>query len=127
MQENEISGIIVDAAMKVHRTLGPGLFESVYHRVLAHELTSRGLQVASKRKIAIQYGELVIENAFETDLIVDEAVIVEVKAIESLGPVQRRQLHTYLKLSGLQLGLLINFHVDLLKDGIIRVVNGLPA
>ena len=126
MTENEISKVIVEAALKVHRALGPGLFESVYHKVMAYELKRRGLEVRYKPRMSIQFEELHIEDAFEADLIVNDSVIVELKSIEAIGAVHKKQLTTYLRLTGLRLGLLINFQVELIRDGIVRVVNNLP-
>jgi GxxExxY protein len=124
MQDNEITGEIVDAAMKIHKALGPGLFESVYQKVLAYELEQRKLQVEPKKIIPIRYGDLIIAKGFEADLIVEERVIVELKSIDQLAPVHSKQVLTYLRLTGMRLGLLINFNVPLLKDGLVRVVNG---
>lgn len=125
MNENEVAKEIVDAAFKIHVTLGPGLFESVYHRVLAYELERRGLEVIVKQKMAIRYDDLIIEEAFEADLIVNNAVVVELKSVESLGNIHKKQLLTYLRLTEHRLGLLINFNEVLIKDGIVRVVNEL--
>jgi GxxExxY protein len=127
MQETEITGAIVDAAIKVHKILGPGLFESVYQKVWPFELEQRGLIVPTKQKFPIHYGELLIPEAFELDLIVEEQVIVEMKSVEKLAPVHSKQLLTYLRLLKLRLGLLINFNVPLLKDGIVRIVNGFES
>lgn len=127
LEDKEITGQIVDAAIKVHKTLGPGLFESVYQKVMTYELEQRRLRVAPKRMIGIRYGELYIPDAFEADLVVEERVIVELKSIEQLAPVHSKQLLTYLRLTGLRFGLLINFNVPLLKDGIIRLVNGFES
>ncbi len=125
MNENEIAKIVVDAAFKIHQRLGPGLFESVYQRVLDYELQNRGLRVLSKRRMAIQYDDLRIDDAFEADLIVNDCVIIELKSVESIGNIHRKQLLTYLRMANLRLGLLINFNVVLIKDGILRVANGM--
>ncbi|WP_295435715.1 GxxExxY protein [uncultured Thiodictyon sp.] len=125
MTENEIATIIVDAAVKVHRALGPGLFESVYEAVLTHELRLRGLQVERQRAIAICYDGIFLDEGFRADLVVSGKVIVEIKSIEQLANVHRKQLLTYLRLSGMKLGLLLNFGGALMKDGIERIVNGL--
>ena len=127
MRENEIAATIVEVAFQIHRRLGPGLFESVYHQILDYELRRLGCSTASKRRIAVVYDELVIPDAFEPDLVVDELVIVEIKAVESLAPIHKAQLLTYLKLTGLRLGLLINFNSPRLKDGLHRIVHGLGA
>jgi len=125
MHENEISGVILDAAMKVHRTLGPGLLESVYEAVLAHELERRGLHVLRQVPIPIIYDDVHLGEGFRADLIVEGKVIVELKSIEQLAPVHKKQVLTYLRLCGKHLGLLINFNVDLLKDGFHRIVDNL--
>lgn len=125
MTENAIAKEIVDAAFRVHTTLGPGLLESVYHAVLAYELSQRGLRTVSQQPIPVAYGNLRIDTGFRADLIVEDKVIVELKSVEVLAPVHKRQLLTYLRLADKRLGLLINFHVALIKDGIVRIVNGL--
>jgi len=123
--ENRIAKQVVDAAFQIHSRLGPGLFESVYETVLAHELQKRGLRVARQVSIPIRYDDLVFKDAFRLDLLVDDLVIVELKSIEQLAPVHKKQVITYLKLAEKRLGLLINFGEILIKDGIVRLVNGL--
>jgi GxxExxY protein len=125
MTENEIAKQIVDAAYKVHTTLGLGLFESVYETVMAQELTNRGLKVVRQQAIPVIWENVHLEAGFRADLIVENKVIIEIKSVENLAPVHRKQLLTYLRLTGLKLGLLINFDTELIKDGIARVVNGL--
>ena len=125
MTENEIATQIVDAAYRVHTTLGPGLFESVYETVMAHELTRRGLQVTRQQAIPVVWEDVHMEVGFRADLIVEGKVIVEIKSIEAIASVHRKQLLTYLRLTGKKLGLLINFDTELIKDGISRVVNRL--
>ena len=125
MTENAIAKEIVDAAFRVHTTLGPGLLESVYHAVLAYELSQRGLRVISQQPIPVIYGNVRIDTGFRADLIVEDKVIVEIKSVETLAPVHKKQLLTYLRLADKRLGLLINFQVALIKDGITRIVNGL--
>ena len=125
MTENEVATIIVDAAYKVHCALGPGLLESVYEVVLAKELAKRGLSVLRQQPITIIYEDLVFDEGFRADLIVENCVIVELKSVETVAPVHRKQLLTYLRLTDMRLGLLINFNAPLIKDGIIRVVNNL--
>ena len=125
MDENEISREIVDAAFKIHQNLGPGLFESVYETVLAYELERRGLKVSRQVAVALEYEGLVVENAFRIDLLVDEKVVVELKVVDELAPVHRKQVLTYLRLRELKLGLLVNFGVATFKDGVVRLVNGL--
>jgi GxxExxY protein len=110
----------------VHTTLGPGLLESVYVAVLGYEIHKRGLPVARQVPVAVRYDALVFEEGFRADLVIAERVIVEVKSTEATHPVHKKQLLTYLRLSGKRLGLLINFGLPLLKDGVTRVVNGLP-
>ena len=125
MHENDIAKIIVDAAFKVHKTMGPGLFESVYETVLAHEIEGRGLAAERQKAIPINYDGMVFDEGFRADLVVVDKVIVELKSIESISPVHKKQLLTYLRLADKRLGLLINFGANLIKDGIVRVVNGL--
>ena len=125
MTENELAKVVVDAAFKVHSALGPGLLESVYEVVLAHELRGRGLRVERQVPISIVYDGLILDEAFRADLLVENLLIVEIKSTESSPPVHKKQLLTYLRLSGHKLGLLINFGAPLIKDGITRLVNGL--
>ena len=126
MTENEISKQVVDAAFHLHTELGPGLLESVYEALLAHELELRGLQVARQQPISFEYRGLKFDEGFRADLIVNDLVIVELKSVEQLHPSHKKQLKTYLKLTGKRLGLLVNFGAPLIKDGIHRVVLGLP-
>ena len=125
MNENSVARDIVDAAYRVHTTLGPGLLESVYEAALAYELEKRGLSVTRQQAVPAVYEEVQIHTAFYADLIVEDSVIVEVKAVENITPVHKMQLLTYLKLADKHLGLLINFNVFLIKDGITRIANGL--
>jgi GxxExxY protein len=125
MNENAIATQIVDAAFRIHTTFGPGLLESVYETVLSYELTRRGLRIARQQEIPLVYENVRIEIGFRADLIVEDKVIVEIKSIETLLPVHRKQLLTYLRLADKRLGLLINFNVALIKDGIARIVNEL--
>jgi len=125
MTENEIAKIIVDAAYKVHNELGPGLLESVYEIVLAHELSKRGLKVERQVPIPIEYEGLRFQEGFRADMIVDKKIIIELKSVETIQRVHRKQLLTYLRLADKKLGLLINFGTDLFKNGISRIVNGL--
>jgi GxxExxY protein len=126
MTENEIGTIIVDTAIEVHRQLGPGLLESVYEAVLAYELTARGLLVNRQVPIQINYKSMTFEEAFRADLLVAEKVIIELKSVEVLNNAHRKQLQTYLRLTNLKLGYLLNFGAALMKDGMVRAVNGLP-
>ena len=125
MTENQIATIVVDAALKIHRTLGPGLLESVYQATLNLELNNRGLRVAQQLALPVYYEGIKLDIGFRIDLLVADKVIIEIKSIEILAPVHRKQLETYLRLMDLRLGLLINFNVELIKDGIQRVVNRL--
>jgi len=126
MAENEVAKICVDAAYKIHTTLGPGLLESVYETVMAHELKNRGLDVARQVGISIEYDGIVIDEGFRADLIVENLVIIEIKSVEQIHPVHAKQCLTYLKLRKKRLGLLINFNAPLIKNGMTRIVNGLP-
>jgi GxxExxY protein len=117
-----VAKTIVDAALKVHRALGPGLLESVYELCLAHELRCRGIQLESQVQLPITYEGITIDAGLRLDLIVAGRVIVEVKAVEKLNPIHDAQLLTYLRLTRLKLGLLINFNVPLVRDGIKRII-----
>jgi len=125
MHENEIATIIVDTAFRIHSDLGPGLFETVYERIMEVELAKRGLSVFRQKPIPIVYGGLHFGAGFRADLLVDDKVIVEVKSIDALHPVHKKQMLTYLRFADKRLGLLINFNVALIKDGIVRLVNKL--
>jgi GxxExxY protein len=125
MTENEIAKVVVDAAFKIHTTLGPGLLESVYEAVLTYELQQRGLNVVRQQPIPVIYESVRLEEGFRADLIVEGKVIVELKSVETIAPVHKKQVLTYLRLTNLKLGLLINFGDALIKDGITRIVNGL--
>lgn len=125
MTENEIAKEIVDVAFKIHTKLGPGLLESVYEAVLAYELKQRGLLVVRQQAIPVIYETVHLEEGFRADLIVEGKVIVELKSVEVIAPVHKKQVLTYLRLTNLKLGLLINFGEALIKDGISRIANGL--
>ncbi len=125
MTENEIAKIVVDACYHIHTRLGPGLLESVYARILEYELTKRGLKVQREVPISFRYDELEFDEGFRADLIVQGIVILELKSVENTAPVHKKQLLTYLRLTGLKLGLLVNFGEPLIKEGIFRLVNGL--
>jgi GxxExxY protein len=125
MTENEIAREIVDAALKIHKALGPGLLETVYEIVLAYELKKRHLRVERQRAIPIAYEELQFDEGFRADLMVEDKVIVELKSVETVLPKHKKQLLTYLRLNDKRLGLLINFDEALIKDGITRIVNRL--
>ena len=119
---NEISGHIVDAAFAIHRRLGPGLLENAYEACLKYELNKRGLNVECQKPIPLQYDEINLDVGFRADMVVAGKVVVELKTVENLMPVHRAQVHTYLKLTDCPLGLLINFNVSLIKDGIERII-----
>ena len=124
---DDITGAVVDSAMKIHKELGPGLLESVYEVVLARALEKRGFQVARQTPIRFEYDGMVFEDGFRVDLLVDGRVIVELKSVEKLAPVHSKQLLTYLRLMNLPVGLLINFGSATLKEGLYRIVNKLPS
>ena len=119
---NDLTGEIVDAAFKVHSALGPGLLESVYETCLVHELRTRGLALERQLALPIEYGGLCLDSGLRLDLLVQDTVVVELKAVEHLLPVHKAQLLSHLRLTGKPVGLLINFHVPLIKDGIQRMV-----
>ena len=125
MKENEIAKEVVDAAFRVHKKLGPGLLESVYEVVLAHEIKKRGLSVIRQKPVPIKYDNMVFNKGFRADIVVEDSVILELKSIEATSPVHKKQLLTYLRLTDKKLGLLINFGAPLIKHGISRIVNGL--
>jgi GxxExxY protein len=125
MTENELAKEIVNAAYKIHTTLGPGLLESVYETTLAHEMEQRGIKAIRQQALPVVYETIRMDIGFRADLIVGDKVIIEIKSVEAISQVHRKQLLTYLRLTGKRLGLLINFNVELIKDGITRVVNGL--
>ena len=125
MTENEISKIIVNIVYKIHTKLGPGLLESVYEEILYHELKNFGFIVERQKGIPVIWNETKLELGFRADLIVENKVIIELKSVEEIAPVHYKQLLTYLKITTLKLGLLINFNENLIKDGIRRVANNL--
>ena len=125
MTENEVAKIIVNTCYNIHVELGPGLLESVYEKILYHELTEQGLKVERQKAIPVFWKELKMDIGFRDDLIVENKVIIELKSVETIAPVPPKQLLTYLRLTELKLGLLINFNEKLIKDGITRIVNNL--
>jgi GxxExxY protein len=125
MTENEIGTAIVDAAMKVHSQLGPGLLESAYGLCIAHELRMADLSVRQEVVIPIRYNSLTIQNGYRIDLLVNDRVVIELKVLEAVLPVHKAQLLSYLRLGSFKLGYLLNFHVAHMRDGITRMVNGL--
>ncbi len=125
MTENEIGKIIVDSALEVHKALGPGLLESTYESCLKYELKLRNLDAISQKELPVIYKGFKMEKAYRLDLLVENKVIIEIKAVETLNNIHMAQVISYLKLSDIKLGYLINFNVKLIKDGIKRIVNNL--
>lgn len=125
MTENEISKIVFESALKVHKILGPGLLESAYEECLFYELKKSNLKVEKQKTLPLVYEEVMLDVGYRIDIIIEDKFIVEIKSVESLNDVHLAQLLTYLKLSDCKLGLLINFNVKLLKEGVRRVVNGI--
>ena len=124
MDENGIGGVVVDCAVKVHVRLGPGLLESVYEEVLSYELSKKGLVIQRQLPIPITYDNLKFKEAFRADLVIEDKVILELKSVDRLTKAHKKQLHTYLRLSGKKIGYLLNFGEALMKDGISRIING---
>jgi GxxExxY protein len=124
MTENEIGKIVVDCAVKLHMELGPGLLESVYEVLLAHRLESRGLKVERQVQIPIEYDGIRFDEGFRADLIIEGKVLLELKSVERTSSAHKKQVLTYLKLTGIKLGYLLNFGESLMKDGIHRILNG---
>ena len=124
MTENEIGEIVVDAAITVHKELGSGLYENVYEVVFTHELRKHGLNVERQVPVPIEYDGLKFEEGFRADIIVESKVILELKSIESVTKAHKKQVLTYLRLTGCKLGYLLNFGEGLMKDGITRIING---
>ncbi len=125
MTENELSKIIVNTCYNIHIKLGPGLLESVYEEILYYELINQGLKVERQKAIPVVWKDIKMKIGFRADLIVENKVVVELKSVEVIAPVHQKQLLTYLKLTDIKLGLLINFNEKLIKDGITRIVNNL--
>lgn len=125
MTENEIAALLVNIFLKIHRQWGPGLLESVYEEVICYELRKAGITFKRQQGIVVMYDELKMDMGFRADVIVEDKVIIEIKSVEALAPVHHKQLLTYLRLTDLKLGLLVNFNVDLIKNGITRIVNNL--
>ncbi|MDR7209503.1 GxxExxY protein [Flavobacterium piscis] len=125
MTENEISAIVVDICYKMHVKLGPGLLESVYEAILYYELTKKGLFVERQKTLPVVWDEIKLDIGFRTDLIIENKLILEIKSIEKITEVHAKQIMTYLKITKMKLGLLINFNVPLIKFGITRIVNNL--
>jgi GxxExxY protein len=125
MTENEIGRIVVNTALQVHRELGSGLLETVYETVLSHELEKQGLHVERQVPVAIEYRGIKFDEAFRADIIIEKKVILELKSVEAMNNAHKKQLLTYLRLTGMKLGFLLNFGEGLMKNGIIRTVNRL--
>lgn len=125
MTENEISKIVIDAALKVHTAIGPGLLESAYEACLAHELKKRGLEVKTQVGLPLKYEKVILDVGYRIDMLIERKVILELKAVEKFVPIHQAQLLSYLKLSKCKLGFLLNFNVYRKKDGIRRMVNNL--
>lgn len=125
MTENEISRIVVDICFHIHKQYGPGLFESVYEEIICYELAENNISFKRQQAIPVIHKKIKMEIGFRADIIIEDKVILELKSTDSLSPVFYKQLQTYLKLTNMKLGLLINFHTELIKDGITRVVNNL--
>ena len=123
MDINNITGQIVDAAMKVHTALGPGLLESAYEACLAHELKKRGFSIERQKEVPVEYDGILIDIGYRLDLLVNDKVVVELKAVSEVAPIHEAQILSYLKLGKKPIGLLINFNVQRLKDGIKRFAN----
>ena len=125
MEIDEITGVVIEESIKIHRDLGPGLLESVYEAILCQSVLNRGLFVERQKQLPFEYNGMNFEEGFRIDLLVERRVIIELKSVEKLAPVHGKQLLTYLRLSDIQVGLLINFGAATLKEGVQRVVNGL--
>ena len=125
MTENELATIVVNLCIKIHRTLGPGLLESVYEEVLCYELRKQGLSYSRQKKMIVKYEEVVMDLGFRTDVIIEDKLLLELKSVEEIIPVHSKIALTYIRLSNIKLGLLINFSETLMKDGITRLVNKL--
>ena len=123
MDINELTGEIISAAIKVHKVMGPGLFESVYEEVLAYELTKRGFKAERQVDVPVYYEDVKMGTGFRADIFVNDEVIVEVKSVEKIVPLNKKQILNYIRLTGLEVGLLINFNEELLKDGLTRLIN----
>ena len=125
MNENEIAKIIVNCCFRIHQELGPGLLESVYESVLVYELKQEKLKFEKQKSVPLTYRKIKLDLGFRADLIVENKVLIELKSVEQILPVHKKQILTYLKISDLKLGLLINFNSNLIKNGITRIVNNL--
>ena len=124
MNENEIGAIVVDCAVRLHMELGPGLLETVYEVILAHQLRETGLKVERQVPMPIEFQGIRFDEGFRADIIVDDKVILELKSVESVSKAHKKQVLTYLKLTDMKLGFLLNFGAALMRDGISRIING---
>ena len=122
-QINKLTETIIGAAIEVHKSLGPGLLESAYESCLAFELIERGLTIEQQKELPVVYKDVKLDCGYRLDLLVEEQVILEIKSVEEIAPIHHAQLLSYLKLSGLRVGLIINFNVNVLKNGIKRIIN----
>ena len=127
VEPNKVTEAIISAAIRVHRALGPGLLESAYEACLEYELSQRGLRVERQKALPVVYRDVRLDCGYRIDLLVEDAIVVEVKSVDQLAPIHEAQLLSYLRLSGYQVGLLINFNTKMLKDGIRRLVHNLPG
>ena len=125
MDINKLSSRIIGAAIEVHKALGPGLLESAYEECICHELSLGGLSLERQKPLAVQYKGINLDCGYRLDVVVEDAIILELKSCEKIEPIHKAQLLTYLKLSGFKLGLLLNFNVTLMREGIVRIVNEL--
>ena len=125
MDINKLSGEIIGAAIEVHKALGPGLLESAYEECICHELSIGGLSLERQKLLAVRYKGINLDCGYRLDVVVEDAIILELKSCEKIKPIHKAQLLTYLKLSGFKLGLLLNFNVTLMREGIVRIVNKL--
>lgn len=125
MNENELSKVLIGVFIKVHKILGPGLLESVYEEAIAYELKKMDIPFLRQQGIIVKYDEVTLDQGFRADFIVMNKIIIELKSVDAIAPVHHKQLLTYLKMTKIKLGLLVNFNVSLMKDGIVRLVNNL--
>ena len=125
MTENGITGVVVDACVQIHKELGPGMLESAYEAVLAYELELRGLKIQRQVPMSLIWKDMLVKDSFRADIVVEGKVILELKSVDMVLMVHKKQVLTYLKVSGLKLGLLLNFGEEIMKHGIVRLVNGL--
>lgn len=125
MNENELSKVLIGVFIKVHKILGPGLLESVYEEAITYELKKMDIPFLRQQGIIVKYDEVTLDQGFRADFIVMNKIIIELKSVDAIAPVHHKQLLTYLKMTKIKLGLLVNFNVSLMKDGIVRLVNNL--